>query len=103
MQPQPSHDLIQFFAANFHEDWDLDADTPEAIIALYAAHNRVPGRLSALATELDALVASIPDDVELRRIMFEVLGNCYLPPGDLAQLRVWLGAVSAQLRSAQTP
>ena len=27
--------LFQFFAGYFHQDWDLDADRPEAVVGIY--------------------------------------------------------------------
>lgn len=50
-----SADLHRFFAAYFHQDWDLEADDWEGIVDTYATDHPSTELLRKLADEIDGL------------------------------------------------
>lgn len=58
--------LFQFFAGHFHQDWRLEADTPDQVISRFAREVSDRSKLSELSDALLAFVASSPKRVTSR-------------------------------------
>jgi len=94
-------ELFQFFAGYFHQDWAVDADTPDTVIDTFVAEDASENERTHLADLIDAFVAAVPDDQALERALFEELGCYYVPGSDPQSARRWLHHVSGRLRSAR--
>ncbi|MCX8156483.1 MAG: contact-dependent growth inhibition system immunity protein [Verrucomicrobiae bacterium] len=93
MTDRKLNNLVQFFGACFHQDWRLDAPTPEAVIERFLDKNPAE-EVQKVVVELDELLSlSLPED-ELRRMLHEELLCYYLPTE--TPIRNWL----AQLRTS---
>lgn len=88
--------LKQFFGAYFHEDWDLEAENPKEIVALYAADVAEDQR-RAVGKAILRYIDHVGDDTELKEKLFSELGCYYTPDADELAARDWLKRVAAQL------
>jgi len=88
--------LSEFFGAYFHQDWMLDSDDPDTIIAGYlrTVSEQVRRRVAAAIREYAARYC---DDKELEERLFSDLGCEYLPSADGQSARSWLAHVVGQL------
>ena len=91
--------LVQFFSGYFHEDWDLDADTPEAVVAMYV--DAAPASTQPLAKAIRRLLATPSTDKELSDHLFTDLGCYYDPEADGLTTRAWLLSVAQQLETGR--
>src|SRR5438874_11551730 len=82
------HNLVQFFGAYFHQDWDADDPTPEAVIRRFVTTNELEA-VRKVVGELDDLLSLPLSEAELRRLLLDDLLCCYLPP-DGRSVRTWL-------------
>ena len=87
--------LYQFFAAYFHQDWDLEADDWEGIVDGYAADHPAAQQLQMLAQEIDDLRAARSES-ELEQFLVDVVGVYYVPEPHI--YCVWLGQIAQRLR-----
>lgn len=75
--------------AYFHQDYDLEADNPIAIISLFRGRES-----SEMAEELNAEIASIlasrADESRLASIWLDEAGACYDPREDGMSMHDWL-------------
>jgi hypothetical protein len=90
-----STDLYQFFAAYFHQDWDLEADDWEGIVDNYVNEDPIAEPLRALAQEIDDLREARPEP-DLKQFLVRTVGVDYLP-GPLTY-KEWLGQIADRLR-----
>jgi hypothetical protein len=98
MNGQHSSELFQFFAAYFHEDWSVDAASPDDVIdSFIAAHTG--SECAHIASLIDAFAAAVLDDQALERALFAELGCYYVPTADAQSTRGWLQRVSGRLRA----
>jgi hypothetical protein len=88
-------DLYQFFAAYFHQDWDLEADDWEGIVDGYAADHPAVERLQTLAQEIDSLRAA-RSEPDLEQFLVNTVGVYYVP-GPVTY-EEWLGQIADRLR-----
>jgi hypothetical protein len=90
-----STDLYQFFAAYFHQDWDLEADDWEGIVDNYVNEDPVAGPLRTLAREIDDLREARPEP-DLEQFLLRTVGVNYLPQP--LSYKEWLGQIADRLR-----
>ena len=102
----PDHSMLQeqypelwmLFGAYFHQDWDLDDDTPDAVLRRYLQD--VPGSsASAACGELDNLIRRWPAEADLEEI-HRRLGSNLWPPGVGFTAREWFVYVGEFLARA---
>jgi hypothetical protein len=87
--------LDHFLGAYFHQDWGLDGTEGETVEMFLADE---PDLAAALAGEIDALLAEVPDEDDLRRLLF-AKGSYYTPSTDESGYRKWLQEVSRRARA----
>lgn len=90
-----SKDLHRFFAAYFHQDWDLEADDWKGVVDCYAADHASVELLRHLAQEIDELRHARPE-VDLEQFLVYTVG-AYYDPAPLTY-KQWLGQIADQLR-----
>ena len=73
-----STDLYQFFAAYFHQDWDLEAGDWQGIVDNYVNADPVAERLRMLAQEIDDMRAA-RSEADLSQFLLRKVGLCYDP------------------------
>ena len=93
-------ELRQFFAGYFHEDWPVDAATPDNVISSFISEAHPPGELVRLADFIDAFARGASDDHALEQAIFTELGCYYVPSADGLSAKDWLRHVSSRLRAA---
>jgi hypothetical protein len=95
-----THELHQFFAGYFHEDWSLDDKEPEDVIALFVSSVvHEPGKAARLASLIDDYVSRTPENM-LDQALFRELGCYYLPSASGLSASRWLRSVATQLRAS---
>lgn len=83
--------------AYFHQDYDLEfADPDEAVAAFADGEGR--GAVRELAAEIEALLASPSNEVELADLWLKTLGAAYDPTARGQTFRAWLSHVRERLR-----
>lgn len=87
--------LENFLAAYFHQDWQAEHATPDAVVA-YFRGSESPQQVAATGEELAVLLASDEDDAALGRTA-RALGCEYDPTRDGGTWRGWLQGVQAAL------
>lgn len=91
------HELLKhFFSAYFHEDWDIEAENPKDIVAMYAADVTEDQRC-AVGKAILRYIDHVEDDTELKEKLFSELGCYYTLGADGLTARDWLKIVAAQL------
>ncbi|TMS53651.1 contact-dependent growth inhibition system immunity protein [Mycobacterium sp. DBP42] len=90
-----SADLHRFFAAYFHQDWDLEADDWEGIVDTYATDHPSAELLRKLADEIDGLCEVRPE-ADLEQFLVYTVGVYYVP--EPLTYKAWLGQVANRLR-----
>lgn len=88
--------LKNFFAGNFHEDWDCDAESDKGVITA-DARTKSAGDLRTLAGAILDYSRSFTNDSELEKKLFIDLGCYYLPSADGLTAKAWLEHVATQL------
>lgn len=89
--------LGRFLSANFHQDWDADFDSEEAVIKAY--RNAVgPVAVSELVRSIDIVLERNVPERELKRLLYD-LGLCTEIGGDGEASR-WLRDIRASLLDA---
>ena len=87
--------LYQFLAANFHQDWDLEADDWQGIVDDYVTADPTAGPLLELASEIDDLRESRAEP-DLEHYLVRTVG-VYYGPQPLSYTE-WLGQIANRLR-----
>jgi CdiI immunity protein len=88
--------LMQFFGGYFHQDWDLDALNPDAVISEFCGTATSKEKLS-LSRGITKYVASINNDQELDSRLFQELACYYEPEKDGCTTRACLEHVTSML------
>lgn len=83
----------------YHEDWMLDAETPDAVLEQFIRSN-TDAEVKATADALEAFLAALTRDAELRHALTYELWCRYVPEADGMTVRGWLLHVLARLRSS---
>jgi hypothetical protein len=94
--------LLQFFAGYFHQDWDLDAESPEQVLDNYRRKHTREER-QALSQAITEYVQTFSDDKELDDDLFFKLDCSYDPTAHGLSTRDWLKSVAAQLVTTDSP
>ena len=81
--------LTEFFSTYFHEDFLLDADNPDAVIARYSNITNAEER-RALSSAIQNFSAKVSSDEELEDKLFREYGCYYRPSGEGVSARKWL-------------
>ena len=89
--------LHQFFAGYFHEDWPLEADSPDGVVSAFVRQRGDARELEQLSSSIMAFVDDHPNDDELGEALFKELGCYYSPIADGISTRSWLLGVAAKL------
>lgn len=95
-----STDLYQFFAAYFHQDWDLEAEDWQGIVDNYVNADPVAEPLRMLAQEIDGTRAA-RSEADLSQFLLRKVGVCYDPRPE-ATFGEWLGQIAVRLRENAT-
>lgn len=90
-----STDMYQFFAAYFHQDWDLEADDWQGIVDSYINADPVAQPLRTLAQEIDDLREARPE-ADLRQFLVRTVGVYYSP--EPLTYKEWLSQIAERLR-----
>jgi hypothetical protein len=91
----PSFAAVVDLAEHFHQDYDLDADTPLGVVDLYAEGR--DAEIRAILTEFDALFAAGMDEVVAHRIWLVEGWAGYDPARDGLTCLEWLESVRDHL------
>jgi hypothetical protein len=96
------HELLRaFFAGFFHQDWRIEADTPEGVVTHYATQTNDSARLPELHDAILAFVADHPDEDELADALLGQL-SCYYSPRALGEsTKAWLLHIAEQVKNAK--
>lgn len=81
-------DLENFLSAYFHQDWQAEHDTPEAVVAYFTA-SESGEQVDAVRTQLGALLARNDDEATLAGAV-RGLGSEYDYSADGTTCRAWL-------------
>lgn len=87
--------LYQFFAAYFHQDWDLEADDWQGIVDSYAADHPAAQPLQKLAHEIDGL-REARSEPNLEQFLVNTVGVYYSP--EPLTYKEWLQQIADRLR-----
>lgn len=90
--------LENFLAAYFHQDWAMEHDTPEAVVAHYRDAEPA-AQVDATRAELAQLLGEDLDEAQLAA-RARALGCEFDPGRDGRTWRAWLGAVQAGLAAS---
>ena len=90
-----STDLYQFFAAYFHQDWDLEADDWQGVVDNYVNEDPTAAPLRTLAQEIDDLRGARAEP-DLEQFLVRTVGVYYAPQP--LTYKEWLGQVADRLR-----
>lgn len=74
--------------AYFNQDYDLEFDTPDAVVVAFA-EDEGRGAVSELTFELDALLAGPLNEGQLEDLWVKTLGASYAPTADGQTCRGW--------------
>jgi hypothetical protein len=99
MSPESQNEVMrQFFAAYFHQDWDLDGDDWEGIVELVVNDRWSTTEVEQLAASIERLSHQDHPVEAWESILFEDLGCYYDPSVDGLAIPDWLSRLSVKLR-----
>lgn len=93
-------ELHQFFGAYFHQDWTLEADSPDEVVRIFINDGFCRSELMNLATDVETYADSKLNDAAAEEGLMSELGCYYLPSADNTGAKAWLCHVATLLRSA---
>ena len=99
----PNHklnELHQFFGAYFHQDWTLEAVSPDEIVHIFLNDGFCRNELLNLAADVETYADSKPNDAVTEEGLLNELGCYYLPSVNGIGAKAWLYHVAKLLRSA---
>jgi len=91
--------LMNVLGGYFHQDWKLEAASPEAVIQ-HILEDVPHETIAEAASELRGLLRETMDENALEAFMMNPLGVCYDPGADGKSMRQWLEEVLEQLETA---
>jgi hypothetical protein len=100
MNHENTHELLdRFFGAYFHQDWSIEADSPEAVVDRYITDTRTLGdkHILALAIAIRDYAARFTTDLELEDRLFRDFDCNYGPSLDNRSAKEWMASVAKQL------
>jgi hypothetical protein len=81
--------LMNFFSCYFQEDWNLEANSPDEIVAGFA-RTAEPHEVQALSAAIANLSCQFASEKELEKRLFDYFGCYYCPSADGRSTRAWL-------------
>ncbi|HQS60042.1 MAG: hypothetical protein B7Y56_15945 [Gallionellales bacterium 35-53-114] len=84
-------DLFNFFGGYFHQDWNVDDPTWEAVIERYLSEEG-HSKAELLSVKIGNILSLVTDDTLLFNIINSEFG-CYYWPGSIEAMRSWLQQV----------
>lgn len=87
--------LFHFFAAYFHQDWNLDAPNWQGVVNCFV-RDEGSERARHVRDEVNKLLNKVESDVQLAQVLGEL--GCYYWAGSPSQMRDWLETVSTKLQ-----
>jgi CdiI immunity protein len=84
--------LRQFFGGYFHQDWNLEGDDWEEIVAAFVS-TADRGTLLKTCDEIEHLIQETMGEDELSKVLFD-LGSCCRPDGSN---RDWIRAIQERI------
>src|SRR5215831_10898718 len=82
-----------FFASYFHEDWRLDAESPDEVIAAYFQEHGSVDDLEAFRRGLTHFLHTVQDDAVLSDRLHRAFGCYFDPQASGTSTREWLERV----------
>jgi hypothetical protein len=96
------HELLrQFFAGFFHQDWRVEADTPEQVVTHYATQMNDRAALPELSDAILAFVDDHPDEDKLADALLRDLGCYYAPRSTGQSTKAWLLHIAERVRAEE--
>ena len=92
--------LYNFCVGYFHQDWNLDDPTAEAVVRRFM-NDDGPQGVQQLRAEIDRFLR-VSKSEEQRAAILDAWGCCYYPPGDGLSYTDWLKQVSELLTESQS-
>jgi CdiI immunity protein len=92
--------LQDFFRAYFHEDWGLDATTPDEVVMEFLNLDWEPAELQTLEAALVSYVNSHEEESQLQESLFRELGCYYMPQSEGIPVRKWLLGLASRFGGA---
>lgn len=93
--------LAHLLQAYLHLDWPEDYGDPWAAIDDFLRSE--PEHAGRLAAEIDRLLGAVSDEAELKTLVVEELGSCYLPEADGWSYASWLAEIAWRAMDARKP
>jgi hypothetical protein len=90
--------LKDFLMSYFHQDWDMDGETPDEAITRFLIDRDEALDLRAIVRAIDSLLAEGLADTELSSRLSKQLGCSYYPPGHGQSSHDWLRGVGERVR-----
>jgi hypothetical protein len=95
---QPFPDLASFMGGWFHQDFDIEGDSLEEVVAAFKAQSD-PGLVAPLINDIDAFLATGDDGLDARFQAF--FRPDVIPTAFRATTREFLEAIRAELVGAR--
>jgi CdiI immunity protein len=92
--------LYQLFAGYFHEDWQEEFETPDAVVRGFAG-DAPASAVRAAISELDRLLGAGLDEPGLARLLADGLDCDYIPQSDGLTASAWLSRVQRILSDSR--
>jgi hypothetical protein len=93
-------ELSNFLQCYFHQDWSVDSETADDVVALFLVGNRSAKELRTIADQIRQFVDMHGDDITIERALFTELGCYYMPSGDNRSATAWLEVVRSMMLNA---
>jgi phenylalanyl-tRNA synthetase beta subunit len=90
--------LTQFFSSYFHQDWQLEANTPSEVVENYR-NSELPESIEAALAELNKLLEMPIAPADLDTLILDELGCYYEPSSENQTVREWLEWVQKSLNN----
>jgi len=90
--------LTQFFSSYFHQDWPLEADTPNDVVNNYRS-SEPPASVESASQELSKLLEMPIAPADLEAFILDELGCYYDPQSENQTVREWLESVQKSLNT----
>jgi len=101
-QDQDKHILEEFFGAYFHEDWQCDDSTTDAVVLKFR-RDMSDDRVREVVDAIRSYIPKFGSDKELEDSLFYDLGCYYMPSGEGKTAREWLKGIAALLLEKTPP
>jgi phenylalanyl-tRNA synthetase beta subunit len=90
--------LTQFFSSYFHQDWPLEANSPNEVVENYR-NSESPESIEGALAELNKLLEMPIAQPDLETFILEELGCYYNPEASNQTVKQWLHSVQQSLKN----